>query len=109
MGLVSDVFADFVEVQLHRFGVGSWQHQSSSGSAFRTDGAEQVGVLIALIGRQARPRSLLRPDANAPILLPNAGFILKPHLNWRAIRQVGYMGCERVGEVFLNALITCGS
>ena len=51
MGFVGNVFADLVEVQLHGFGIGGWQNQSGTDAALRADGTEQIGVLVALIGR----------------------------------------------------------
>ena len=108
MGFASDVFADLIEVQLHGPGVGGWQHQRCSRAALGTDGSEQIGVLVALIGKQAWSRAFPGPDAYPPILLSNPCFVLKPNLDRCALRQVGYMGCERVGEVFLKALITSG-
>jgi hypothetical protein len=109
MGLSRNMLADLIKVQLHSLCVGGGQDQSRTGSTLRAYGAEQIGILIALICGQTRPRSLLRPDADTPILLSDAGFVLEPHLNWRAIRQVGYVRCQGVGEVFLKASITCGS
>ena len=108
MGFASDVFADLIEVQLHGLGVGDWQHQCCSRTALGTDGSEQIGVLVALICRQAWPCALLCPDAYPPILLSNPCFVLKPNLDRCTSWQVGYMGCERVGKVFLKALITSG-
>ena len=42
-------------------------------------------------------RSLLRPT---PIFLSNPRFVLEP---WACLEQMDYVGCERAGEVFLNA------
>ena len=109
MGFAGDIFADLVEVQLHGFGIGGWQNQGRSGAPFWTDGAEQVGVLIALIGRQTGPCTLACPDADASILLANPRFILEPDLDRGIFRQLGYVCSERVGEVFLKASITSGS
>lgn len=109
MSFAGDMLADLFEMQLHGLGIGGWQDQGGTGTALRADGPEQVGILIALIGRQARPCPLARPDAHPPVLLPDAGFILEPKLNWCALRQVCYVRGQRVGKVFLKASITCGS
>tara|TARA_B100000929_G_C15452565_1_gene401662 strand:- start:650 stop:910 length:261 start_codon:yes stop_codon:yes gene_type:complete len=73
-----NLFADFVEVQLHGFGISSWQDQSSAYTTLWADGSEQVGVLVALISRQARSSALPCPNTSSPILLTNPRFILKP-------------------------------
>lgn len=109
MSFAGDMFADLFEMQLHGLGIGGWQDQGGSGTALRADGPEQVGILIALISRQAGPGPLARPDANPSVLLANASFILEPQLNWCALRQVCYVRSQRIGEVFLKASITCGS
>lgn len=109
MGLGGDVLADFVEVHLHGGGIGAGQHQGGALAEPGTNGAEQIGVLVALIGGQARPRAGLGPDPGAAVLLPEPGFILEPNLDRPALGQMAYVGCERAGEVFLNASRTCGS
>jgi hypothetical protein len=58
------MLADLVEMQLHGLGVGDWQRQSRADTALWTYGSEQIGVLIALVGRQSRPGSRLGPDAD---------------------------------------------
>ncbi len=100
-----DCFADLVEMQLHCFGVGRWQHERCTLAMGRTDGAEQVGVLVALVGRLTGPRTLLRPQAGPAVLLPDTSFVLEPDFNRRLLRQIGYMRLQRVGEVFLNAVM----
>ena len=105
MSSFGDCFADLVEMQLHCFGVGRWQHERCTFAMGRTDGAEQVGVLVALVGRLTGPRTLLRPQAGAAVLLPDTSFVLEPDFNRRLLRQIGYMRLQRVGEVFLNAVM----
>lgn len=104
-----DMSADLIEMHLHGFGVRLWQHQGRADPALGADGSEQIGVLVALIGRLARPRAFLRPLPDLPILLAQSGFILEPYLDRRAFRQIGYMRGEGSGEVFLNASITRSS
>ena len=109
MRLAGDMLADLVEMQLHGLGVGDWQHQSRADTALWTYGSEQIGVLIALVGWQARSGTLPGPDANAPVLLPDPRFILKPQLYRCPFGQIRYLRRKRVGEVFLNASMTWGS
>ena len=44
-----DLFGDFGEMQVHRFGVAARQDQGSTFSVFRADGAENVGRGGALV------------------------------------------------------------
>lgn len=106
MGPFGDLFADFIEMHLHRLGVGPGQNQSSAGAALWADGSEDVGVLIALIGRQAWPCAFPSPNADLSVLLADARFVLEPNLYRFAFGQVGYVGSKGSGEVFLNVSIT---
>jgi hypothetical protein len=64
------------------------------------DGAEQVGVLVALIGGLTQPRSSPRPLPYEAVLLADPGLILKPDLDWRPFGQVRQTRAEDVGEFF---------
>ncbi len=57
-------------------------------------------------GERARARSPLRPDPRAAVLLSQPGLVLEPDLEPLGLGQLGYVGCQRAGEVFLNASIT---
>ena len=50
VGALRDMARDFVEVELHHVGVGIGQRERGSDAARRTDRAEQIGVLVALVG-----------------------------------------------------------
>src|SRR3546814_696780 len=97
-----DVAADLVEVHLHGAGIGARQHESGAFAQPGTDCAEQVGVFVALVGRQARSRAGPGPDPGAAVLLAEPGLVLEPDLDRLALGQMAYVGCERVREVFLN-------
>jgi len=84
VGLVRNVAADLIEVQLHGFSVGERHHQRCTLATRRTDGPEEIGILVALIGRQPRPRAGLCPKPGAPILLTEPSFILEPDFYRRA-------------------------
>ena len=101
MRAARNMAADLVEVKLHGLGVGEWQRESGSLAARRTDGAEQVCALIALVGGLAGPRAAARPLPDGSILLPYAGFVLEPDFNRFAFGQVGQVGAQRAREVFL--------
>jgi len=70
-------------------------------AARRTDRAEEIGILVALIGRLARARAALGPLPHEAVLLADASFILKPDFDRNAFRDIGEMGAQRLREVFL--------
>ena len=86
---------DFVEVKQHRLGVGVGQGERRADAARRTDRAEQIGVVVTLIGRLARPRPASRPLPNLAVLLADAGLVLEPDLDRRRLRQAVEMGAQR--------------
>ena len=108
MGLCSDVAADLVEMHLHGARVGEGEHEGGALGPHGADGAEQVGVGVSLIGRQAWPGPCLRPDPRAAVLLSQSGLVLEPDLDPLGLGQSGYVGRQRAGKVFLNASITRG-
>ena len=103
MGLSRHCLADLVEMHLHGLRVRPGQHERRPLAVSRTDGAEQIGALIALIGWLAGARALSRPQARQAVLLAKARLILEPDFYRLSRRQVSYMRLEDVGEVFLNA------
>jgi len=58
-----DDAADLGEVQVHRLGVGLGQDERSADIPRGTDRAEQIGPVVALIARRARPAAALGPNA----------------------------------------------
>lgn len=100
---------DLVEMHLHRLRVGFRQDECRTFAKHRTYCAEDIGALVALIGRQARPRASLGPNAGAAILLANAGFVLEPDFDAPPLRQMAYVSLERGGEVFLKSSMTPGA
>ena len=70
--------ADLLEMQVHRVGIGIRQDQGRADIAARTDSAEYIGPLTALVARRGRTAAALGPDAGQRALLANAGFILPP-------------------------------
>ena len=85
MCVLGDIARDFVEVKLHHVGVGVGKRQSRSDTASRTDRAEQIGVVVALVGGLSGPRSTPGPLADEAVLLANSGFILEPDLDRRRL------------------------
>jgi len=76
VGALSDIARDFVEVKLHHVGVGIGKRQGRSNTASRTDRAEQIGVVAALVGGLSGPRSTPGPLADEAVLLADSGFVL---------------------------------
>ncbi len=74
-------------MELHHVGVSVGQRERGADPPRRADGAEQIGVVVALVGRLARSRSALRPLPNLAVLLADPGLILKPYLDRRRLRQ----------------------
>ena len=108
MGAARDAARDFVDVLLHRLGVGIGQGQGRADAARRADGAKEIGVFIALVGGLTRSRSTPRPLANLAVLLTDARFVLEPDLDRLVLWNVGEMRAQRGGEVFLNAAMVSG-
>ena len=95
MRALGDVARDFVEVKLHRLGVGEGQREGGAEAARRTNGAEEVGAFVALVGRLARPRSTLGPLPDKAVFLAEAGFVLEPDFDQRRRRHAIEMGAQR--------------
>ena len=70
--------ADFRQMQVHGFGVDLGQDQTDADTAGRTDRAKNVGPIVALIARRARPTAPLGPNVSQAALLADAGFVLPP-------------------------------
>ena len=76
MGALGDGARDFVEVKLHHVGVVMRKHEGRPDAAGRADRAEQIGVVVALVGGLYGPRSTPGPLADEAVLLADSGFIL---------------------------------
>jgi hypothetical protein len=72
---------------LHHVGVDIRRCQCGSDAPRGADRAEQIGVVIALVGELARPGSAPGPLPNLAILLADAGLVLKPDFDRRGLRQ----------------------
>ena len=103
MGALGDVARDFVEVELHHVSVGVGQRKSRPDAAGRADRAEQIGVVVALVGGLPWPRSTPGPLPNLAVLLADAGLVLKPDFDRRGLRQSFEVSLQRAREVFLKA------
>ena len=99
---LGDVARDFVEVELHHVGVGIGKRQGRSDAPRWADRAEQIGVVVALIGGLSWSRSAPGPLADEAVLLADPGFVLEPDFDRRRLGQPCEMSFQRAREVFLN-------
>jgi hypothetical protein len=98
-----DPAADFGQMHGHCIGIGGGQDERRRSAALRTDGAKNVGPLVALVAWRARPRSPSGPDAGQRTLLTDSSLVLEPDFDRLVLGVVGKLCRDRRGEVFLNA------
>ena len=109
MSARGDGAGDLLEMQAHRFGVGVGHHQGGAGGALGTDGAEDVGPIVAAVARRPRARADAGPDAGQRAFLADPGLVLEPDLQ-RLVAGRGRQGVAYdVGEVFLKASCAASS
>lgn len=101
MGSPADLKADLIEMELHGVGVGPWHHDGCASALCGADSPEQIGVLVALVGRLDRSCSLACPLTDQGVLLADASFILEPNLDRFAGGNFTQVSSEGGGEVFL--------
>ena len=102
VGALGDVARDLVEMKLHHVGVGVRQRQRCSDAPGWTDRAEQIGVVVALVGGLPGPRSASGPLPNLAVLLADAGLILEPDFDRRRFRQSVEMSLQGAREILWN-------
>ena len=79
-----NMFRCFINVLLHRPGIGLWQDEHYALISRGTDGAEYIGAFVTLIDGLAGTRAALCPLSHAAILLADAHLVLEPDLNWNS-------------------------
>ena len=89
-------------MELHHVGVGVGQHEGRPDAAGRADRAEQIGVVVALVGGLARARPAPGPLPNLAVLLADAGLVFKPDFDRRRLGQAVEMSLQRAREVLWN-------
>ena len=89
-------------MKLHHVGGGVGKRQGRSDAPRWTDRAEQISVVIALIGGLSRSGSAPGPLADKAVLLADPGFVLEPDFDRRRLGQPCEMSFQRAREVFLN-------
>ena len=98
---LGDVARYLVEVKLHGECVGDGQCERRAFTARRADRAEEIGVIVTLVGRLTRSRSASSPLADEAILLADAGLVLEPDFDRGFLRQIRQMNAQRARKVFL--------
>jgi hypothetical protein len=86
---------------LHGPRVGLWHHEGGALSAGRADGAEQIGVLVTLVGGLARPCAFAGPLSDKTVLLAEARLVLPPDFDALSDRNLAQMCRKRAREIFL--------
>lgn len=92
MDLGRELRADVREVQLHHGGIGTGQNQPDGGVALRTEGTEDISVVIAGIDGHWRTGAFGCPAMGASPFLPHPSFVLAPQFNG----FVGMRGAQAV-------------
>ena len=90
-------------------GVGEGHGERGADAVCGADRPEQIGALVALIGRLARPGPAPGPLPDQTVLLADASLVLEPKFNRLAPGQMGEMGLQRRREAFLKASIVRSS
>ena len=85
---------------MHHLSIGVKERQRPAFALGRTDRAEEIGVLIALVGGLTRTCSTSRPLPNQAVLLADARLVLELDFDRRLRRQIGEMRLQRLFEVF---------
>jgi hypothetical protein len=78
-----------IMMQVHRRGVAQGQDQGRALAVLRTDGAEDVGLGVALVLRRHRPAAAPRPAPGDLVLLAYPSFILEPDFDHFALGGTG--------------------
>lgn len=100
MGAPLDISANPIKVELHSEGIGIGHCQPCPLAFGRTDGAEQIGVLITLICRLPGASTALRPQPYDAIFLAYASLVLKPNFYGLAFGEVANMGVQGSREIY---------
>lgn len=108
VGVGGDRLGYLGKMQVHRRDVAERQDQLGRLAFGRTDRAEDVGRLGALIARRDRPRAAPGPTPGDLVLLADAGLVGEPDLYALARRLAGRDLRQTVGEGFLKTAAASG-
>ena len=105
----TDLLADLGEVDGHRLAVDPGCNNGGAHGPRRTDRAEDVGRVVAIVANRRWAAAAQRPLIRQRALLADAGFILEPDLD-RLASRFRRQGCGYKGrEVFLKASCAAAS
>lgn len=100
MGTRGNGLADSVQMQVHHAGIGFGHDNCSACRSAWAGGAEEIGRVVALIARRARPGSAFRPNARQGTLLADPCFILEPDFEELATGRCRECFGQGFGKVF---------
>lgn len=109
VSILCDMAGDFLEMELHGFGVSVWKCEASTFALGRTDGPEEIGIGVTLVGGLSWPCAASGPQPDGAVLLADPRLILEPDFSRRANFQFAQMAAQRRVEVFLKAAIVSAS
>src|SRR5689334_1835523 len=95
--------ADLAQMLGHGFAIHRRHDDGRSDGSIRTDGAEQIGGVVAIVAHRNRARPAGSPDVSQCALLPNSGFVLKPHLDRLVGGSLRHSLAYQGDKVFLYA------
>jgi hypothetical protein len=90
---------------LHRSGIAARQHQGGCDASRRTDGAEDIGRLSALVMRDTCPAAAFGPAPSDLVLQADPGFVLGAHFYTSILRERGTDHLQLAREAFLKTRI----
>ena len=108
VGVGGDRLGYLGEMQVHRRDVAEGQDQPGRLAFGRTDRAEDIGRLGALVARGGRPRAAPGPPPGDLVLLADPGLVGEPDLYALARRLAARDLRQTVGEVFLKTTAASG-
>ena len=77
MSILCDMAGDFLEMELHGFGVSVWKCEASTFALGRTDGPEEIGIGVTLVGGLSWPCAASGPQPDGAVLLADPRLILE--------------------------------
>lgn len=109
VGTGLDGLSDRGEVVVHRLAADFGHDQSDAEITRGTDGAEDIGEVVALIADRGGTCAFQRPDIGQAALLADPGLILPPQFDRLGAGVLGDRLGDQAGEVFLCAAWASGS
>ena len=109
VGAGRDLGADFLQMRVHRLGVGVGHDHGRADAPLRADGAENVGGDVPVVAHHQGAGADRRPDVGVSAFLTDAGFVLEPDFHRAESRGPEESGFDQADEVFLKVASASGS